>query len=170
MRVQRIQNTSTIILIIKQKKICRFCGALRCFFCSRICSPKSRMLGETAQISMKFDAIFTRDTRPAPSETMQKSQEGVARPATTCALLLRTFVAPCARVRRRNCAVFRLKFARFCVQIFEFSRASGRKCTCRPIQKHGSSLRGRFKTCAAFAELCGVACRAFCRKDFRFSR
>ena len=81
---------------------------------------------------------------------------------------LRTSAAPCARVRRQNCVVFRPKFARFCVQFFKFSHASGHKRTHRPIQKAKASLRGCNTTWAAFVELCGVVCRAVCRKTSDF--
>ena len=36
---------------------------------------------DVAKVSMNFGAHFARDTRPAPAETVQKSQDGAARPA-----------------------------------------------------------------------------------------
>ena len=48
---------------------------------------------------MNFGAHFARDTRPAPAETVQKSQDGAARPAKEMKLM-NCVCAPLPRVAR----------------------------------------------------------------------
>ena len=149
-----------------QHKKCFLSSAV--LFAARFAAKTSDVPVEIAEVSMKFGADFARDTRPAPAETVQKSPEGVARPARHvhcfCAplpRLVRAFGAKIAQFVGRNSRDFACNF------FFALLRASGRKRKRRPIQKHKSSLRGRCTTCAASVDPFGVVCRAFCRRNFR---
>ena len=73
---------------------------------------------EIAEVSMKLGADFARDTRPAPAETVQKSNDEVARPARHvhcfCALFL-SFVRARSAPKLRSfsfkiCAILRANF------------------------------------------------------------
>ena len=78
---------------------------------------------EIAEVSMKFGADFAHDTRAALAETVQKSQEGVARPARHvhcfCAplpRLVRAFGAKIAQFFGRNSRDFACNFCIFARQ------------------------------------------------------
>ena len=75
--------------------------------CSAACfAAKTRdFLVDIAKVSIKFGANFVRDTRRAPAETVQKSQEGAARVSKH----LKCFCAPLPRAAR----TFRAKIAEF---------------------------------------------------------
>ena len=136
-------------------------------FAAHFAAKTSEFLTEIAEVPMKFGADFAHDTRAALAETVQKSQEGVARPAryVQCVCeplprLVRAFGAKIAQFFGRNSRDFACNF-------LHFSAPAAANASADRFKKHGSSLRGRFTTCAAFVELCGVVCRAFCRKNFR---
>ena len=93
------------------------------FLSSAVCSAASfaaktrDFLVDIAKVSIKFGANFVRDTRRAPAETVQKSQEGVARPARHvhcfCAplpRLVRAFGAKIAQFVGRNSRNFACNF------------------------------------------------------------
>ena len=89
-------------------------------FAAHFAAKTSDFLVEIAEVSMKFGADFAHDTRAALAETVQKSQEGVARPARHvqcfCALLsrrARAFGAKIAQFCGRSSRDFERKFLNF---------------------------------------------------------
>ena len=96
------------------------------FLSSAVCSAacfarKTRDFSvDVAKVSMKFGAHFARDTRPAPAETVQTSQEGAAWPAKemdcVCGplpLVARSFDAKTPQFCGRNSRDFARKFPKF---------------------------------------------------------
>ena len=115
------------------------------FLSSAVCSAASfaaktrDFLVDIAEVSMKFGANFVRDTRRAPAETVQKSQEGAAQVSKH----LKRFCAPLPRAAR----TFRAKIAQFfgrnsrdfARKIFKFS-AMAATDACANREKHTNHL------------------------------
>ena len=79
------------------------------FFRREICGPNFRFSVEIAEVSTNFDAIFARETRPAPAEPLQKLQACDAQRAKH----MDNFCAPFSRVSR----TFGTEIAQFCGRI-----------------------------------------------------
>ena len=71
-RADRLKNTHHLFMDAAQHRQRLLSSAV--LFAARFAAKTSDFTVELAEVSMKFGADFARDTRPAPSETMQKSQ------------------------------------------------------------------------------------------------
>ena len=82
--------------------LAELCGVFR----REICGPNFRFSVEIAEVSTNFNAIFARETRPAPAEPLQKLQACAAKRVKH----MNNFCAPFSRVAR----TFGTEIAQFC--------------------------------------------------------
>ena len=122
----------------------------------------------SAENRTSFDEIrrdFCARHAPRVCRTCAETTDMCHAACNACALTLRVFLAHCAHVWRRNRAVLRLKFARFCAKFFNFQRDCSHRRTLTASKKFRRSFNACFTRCAALPELCGVFCSTFNGKN-----
>ena len=124
-------------------------------FCRKILHSKT--------VSFDFRRSFGTPQAPSAFRRFLNSAGEHVTASEAFGMSLRAFLASCAHVRRRNCAILRSKFARFCMQNFENQKKCGHRRTHEAHKRHPRSLHTRCKRHAACPERSDALCREILR-------